>query len=224
VKNLVQFVKQGLLNPEREELRSNFLEELQQCSEKHHMDSTMTTIIIKCLETWINTGNKTMTMSTEIHNNTSLRAAVLQQNSIGWNHFLRGRISKSFQTMANESREIPLLAYEANKWTIWIIRSSWTFVSDTWNLRNKHLHGDTIEETAEIVRTKLLQSAKNLYERRFDLPRKDRKRLFPDWSVIEKKQTENLKMWLMTVRQTVNILLDESTLADDDPRNIDDEQ
>jgi hypothetical protein len=211
-------------NPERAELRENFFAELQKCSEKHHMKSTTTTMIINCLEKWIDTRDKVTTMTTAIHSNIPLRAAVLQQNKIGWNHFLRGRISKSFQTMVNDSRDIPLSAYESNKWTIWIIRSTWTHVSDIWTLRNKHLHGNTIEETAEIARAKVLQSIKNLYDRRYELPKKDRKRLFPHWSIIEKKQTENLKLWLMTVRQTVNILLDESTHADDDPRNIDDEQ
>jgi hypothetical protein len=72
-----------------------------------------------------------------------------------------------------------------------------------------------------MLREKLLQSAKNLSESRFKLPRKDRKRLFSNWSVIEKKCTENLKMWLMTVQQTVNILLDKSKIADNDPLNLD---
>jgi hypothetical protein len=87
--------------------------------------------------------------------------------------------------------------------------------------RNKHLHGETKEENREIIRQRLLESAKRLFERKGELPLTDQMKIFPAWHKIEKKTTANLKMWVMTAKQTVNILLDGSKQADNDPDNLD---
>jgi hypothetical protein len=207
-------------HPERASSQLDFINRWREKSVKLKMPEPESAIIAQCLEKWMENGISTAPITTSIYSNKLLQA-ITDQNRIGWQHFLRGRIASSFQLIVNKNRECTLSPYESNKWTIEIIREIWLFVSDTWTTRNKQLHGETKEENRVIVQQQLMESAKRLYEQKEELSPIDQKNIFPPWHKIEKKTTANLKMWIMTVKQTVNILLDGSKQADDDPNNLD---
>lgn len=201
-------------NEKHQKRREELINTLGEVCTANHMTQEEAENFTNCIHLWLTTGAQII-QSTVIQNN-ALQEAIQEQNKIGWQHVFRGRISNKFQQMVNERRDSALSTYESNKWTIAIIHTLWNFVSDSWDIRNKYLHGETEQEKLNITRERLIQEARKLYDFKDQIPEKDRI-IFPPWEKLIKKQNDNIKMWTMTVKQTINILLDTTKQADDDP-------
>jgi hypothetical protein len=87
------------------------------------------------------------------YNNTPYQLLIEQQSAIGWDNFLRGRLSKEWKRLQMDYlKEHPHHQdnHEAgNKWVNTIIRTLWNQWFEMWKDRNKDRHGrDTTTRTA----------------------------------------------------------------------------
>lgn len=196
---------------QRRGIADSFITTIAQIGEANKIDTRITQAIQFHVKKWIYS-----TTSLHTSSDRRLEAAIQEQNTIGWNNFLRGFISKKFETVARQSSK-PLSRYESFKWTAQLIRAIWDQELDQWRLRNATVHGDTIEIQSQKTREKLITEANALYISATDLPFSDRQQLFRHWPKVLEKKNRPLRIWLQTTKKTVHYLLDARKQPDNDP-------
>jgi hypothetical protein len=183
---------------------------------KEKVDHQLSTAIKYHIQAWIEQLDSPYFHS----NNKHLSQALDDQTKIGWNNFMRGFISSSFQKLINHQRQLQHFNhYEEFKWTSKLIRLLWHHEMDHWRARNASTHGITTEEKYQKARELLLKDAQELYSLRTQLSQFDQHRLFRKWYAIPKLKNRQLDIWLRTTQRTVHYLLDTTKKADDDPCN-----
>jgi hypothetical protein len=106
-----------------------------------------------------------------------LQNALSEQNAIGWDQFLLGRISKKWGEIINMSENKNTEAQNghqqrnqqrnvtAESWGVKVLTIIWTHLLEIWSARNSCVHGDTKEEQHTILKQKLLKRVEKLKEK-----------------------------------------------------------
>lgn len=141
------------------------MDELKEYMDKHHTAPEVSSIIISGLDNWFNDTappnvNSIDPNTSKIH----LKKAEREQHQIGWEHFIKGRITKERASFINHemtTKKVDTKYYNAEKWGTDIISINWKFVLELWKLRNWDTHSDLqvlVEQTAK-AKEKLLSEA-----------------------------------------------------------------
>jgi len=78
---------------------------------------------------------------------TLLYAAIQEQGRIGWDSFVRGRISTKWaKAIAARYQAEDHEYFQQHDWTRRCIRSLWTLFENLWLTRSSILHGATLTE------------------------------------------------------------------------------
>jgi len=96
-----------------------------------------------------------------------------KQSEIGWDEFLRGRISSDWGELVQTYYQQMNLGDRRNKmtWETQIIRTTWRIFFDTWQIRNELLHGADKSENQQIKTRDIDQQIRRAYmERNFIAP------------------------------------------------------
>jgi hypothetical protein len=92
----------------------------------------------------------------------ALKNAHMEQMQIGWQHWIKGRISINWGTLQNydiKTKDTGIRFDTAKKWAMELILLSWEFAHDCWLIRNNKEHDmDGDPETRKKV--KLIESKK----------------------------------------------------------------
>ena len=93
--------------------------------------------------------------------------AFLNEQAIGWNQAIRGRISRQWG-LANpkycKSRGLAEEEFWAEQWTINLVSTLWQYGVDFWRATKQYLYGDTDKQQAEILRPDLDTLITYLYD------------------------------------------------------------
>jgi len=103
----------------------------------------------------------------------AIKNAFHRQTEIGWDEFLRGRISMHWGQLVNKYYQQMNLGDRRNQcvWETQIIRSTWRIFFDTWQARNELLHGADKTENQQIKTRDIDQQIRRAYmERNFIAP------------------------------------------------------
>jgi hypothetical protein len=94
----------------------------------------------------------------------------------------------------------------------------WDSEAEHWKCCNGDKHRTTPAETDSKKREKLLLQAQELLQTKHLLPPRYNK-MFPSYTKLAKKRTNNLETWVNTTKQKVHYLININNQADDDPIN-----
>ena len=104
---------------------------------------------------WIN-GDTQLWDITEEHDSEDVNKAIKEQDTIGWEQFFRGRLSKEIGQIQDREYEIlrskdPTLQkhFTGTWWTSHLIRLIIYFSLNEWQTRNDTLHNDRIQSERE---------------------------------------------------------------------------
>ena len=105
----------------------------------------------------------------------TIQAAIKEQNTIGWQHFLKGRLSKQWSTAQQacyaQRTDLDKRKYTILRWRRRLVKSIIEGSIKCWETRNQALHGDTIQATTKIRLQKLrVRVAKSYANDRFLVP------------------------------------------------------
>jgi hypothetical protein len=86
------------------------------------------------------------------------------QSEIGWDQFLRGRISKKWRLVYSK---LTTSKQKVNPsvWTAWFIKAIWQHSHSTWKNRNHVVHNQNKKTISSIALSKLHQKTSELYIR-----------------------------------------------------------
>jgi hypothetical protein len=135
---------------------------------KEHTPDVMTTLLCTSMESWLNR-TRVQPPSWDpplepIH--TNLRRAFDSQRRIGWDQFLRGRITLDWRhaiaTYYNERRPGP--SFTPDQWLRTTIKAIWTFSLTIWRARNLEFHGDNGSLSQERIRRVTALQATAMYQ------------------------------------------------------------
>jgi hypothetical protein len=123
---------------------------------QQHTPDVMATLICNSMDSWLNrtrVAPPTWEPPLEpIHHN--LTRAFESQRRIGWDQFLRGRITlewrQAIATYYHERRPGP--AFTPEQWLRTTIKALWTFSLSIWRARNLELHGENGVTSQERIR------------------------------------------------------------------------
>ena len=133
--------------------------------------------------------------------------AYQEQTKIGWEHFLRGRISLKWSSAyraskgSNKQRQI-----DALPWAKGTILALWDYSTSLWKFHNGVVHGTSKEERAE----KELISLQSQVEQQYRLYETDKFLISPQFTSLFTKKTlkerlqmgrDSLSSWLWTVEE-----------------------
>jgi hypothetical protein len=133
--------------------------------------------------------------------------AYQEQTKIGWEHFLRGRISLKWSSAYRASKgSYKQRQIDALPWAKGTILALWDYSTSPWKFRNGVVHGTSKEERAE----KELISLQSQVEQQYRLYGTDKFLISPQFTSLFTKKTlqerlqmgrDSLSSWLRTVEE-----------------------
>ena len=93
----------------------------------------------------------------------ALQAAIIEQNSLGWDHALSGFITKKWKEAMIASHDPTVTPLNTAGWSITLLTSLFRLMIGIWTDRNDMHHGSNDEERPKILNKNLLIEIKYLY-------------------------------------------------------------
>ena len=95
---------------------------------------------------WLEPNDKETFDETTIKPNKYVQAAITAQQNIGWEHFMRGRITMQWGDLINhhlKDSKIQPEEMDAEQWGTKLININFKYVLELWDLRNEEVFGKT---------------------------------------------------------------------------------
>ena len=195
------------LSPSRAQLRVLWLNDLDRFLSAPHTHDAVRQAILLGINAWLkNTKPPTLQLSIP-DASTQLLQAYEEQAIIGWDHFLRGRLSLVWAHLAQfhlETQGISNICMSAERWGRRIISINWIGVLSLWECRNSEEHGDTQEEQTIKSKAKLISEAIAIQATKFPISYVDREYLFRSIEDLEKYSLGGLTNWIRNARHLIN--------------------
>jgi hypothetical protein len=132
---------------------------------------------------------------------------IKDQESIGWDHFLRGKLSRHWTQLQQDFiwRTVPTTHFNSDAWLRLIIRLIFTACIDLWTIRNNERHGiDKNCTKKDLHAAQVVRDLRALYNMQPDVLAADRD-LFRD--SLEDHLTDNIhtiQQWVLSHRQIIH--------------------
>jgi hypothetical protein len=156
---------------ERIKIKKHYLRNLYRIMENNETGKDLARVIGTCVSNWIN-GEDIVNLKDLADNPKKILIdAYKEQKQIGWDQFMKGRLTIKWGEAFNKYRSDMITTKKhltAEKWGKDIIVESWKFVMDIWKNRNENKHGDDATKT-EKQKKKLVDKIKWLQKKNTDL-------------------------------------------------------
>ena len=141
----------------------------------------------------------------EWENDTLLPIILTNQQSIGYDLFLKGIITKEWTFAQKEYwKNNPKKRYGAEGWTPRFIQSIVTVTTGMWRFRNDLLHGKTLTETKELKKKRLRERIEELYKEKTKLFLPLDLKVFEMPMPYRKKQgIQQMELWIGLAEDTL---------------------
>jgi hypothetical protein len=123
--------------------------------------------------------------------------AYKQQTTLGWNHFVRGRMNIEWGDITNNHLATkPNHSFNAEHWGAKLIAIHWKHMLELWSIRNQEVHGETPEQTEEINRTTMIAEIIDIQQSHQHLPISSRELISRDKTSLQDMPTPSLSLYL----------------------------
>jgi hypothetical protein len=156
-------------NESRKAYKINLIKDISKMMINNNTHDDLQRVICACLNAYIH-GREIPTMN-ELADNPSdlLVQAYIDQEAIGWDNFLRGRMTKKWgeiYSRSNVTQNHETRKVKSKKWGKDLVVYCWKFFLSTWTERNQIEHGSASkEETNARVWCKLIAKIKWLHSK-----------------------------------------------------------
>ena len=150
---------------------------------------------------WLEPVISTSVLHTSTSKNTYLDDAVQSQNRIGWDQFVRGRITTKWGYMITRHlHSITNVTTTAEDWADNLITLNFKYVLQMWELRKKEEHGDTPSEIETRKQVRMLEEIIDIKSRYHHWPVVDQHLLPESIQELEEQTSHNMEIWLIRAR------------------------
>ena len=194
------------LSPQRSEIRKTWVLELDKFLCASHTHDAVRQAIMCGLNAWLNNHKPPILQQVILNASSQLIHAYNEQTKIGWNHFVRGRLSIMWANLAQHhmnKMEISSISMSSERWGKRIISINWIGVLGLWEQRNSEEHGDTPEEQTSISKEKLLIEAVSIQETDLPISFVDRDYLFRSIDDLRTHSLAGISNWIRNARHLI---------------------
>ena len=187
----------------RKNIRTEYLKEI---SDYLSGDSTPIYVkdsIVKHLKEWLQmqAPERVTTNSTNTTKNTYLDDTINLQNKIGWDQFIRGRITSEFGYLINRHLHCTNnTSTTAEEWATQLLMINFKFNLKMWEKRKQEEHGTTPRDIEAKKKRRFLEEIRHIQEKYSYWSVVDRETLPESISELEQKTSHQLELWLVTAR------------------------
>ena len=195
------------LSPSRQGIREEWISSLRRFLMNDHTHPVVCIAIISGVQAWLDNKAPPKIHILIPNASTHLIKAYEQQTEIGWDHFVRGRLSIQWSYLCQhylDQHNISSTKMTSDRWGRQLISINWESVLKLWERRNIEEHGDTTEEQNVITKNKLLLEAKNIQDANIAISYVDRDILYRPIDVLVQYTISNLLAWVRNARYIVN--------------------
>jgi hypothetical protein len=153
-------------NEERNKIKKKYLRDLHITLVNNNTDNIVRRIIMECTYAWLNNQDLPALENITDDITEELRYAYNSQLILGWDHFVRGRLTNRWAQIFEDSNPINMKEriVKPDKWGKDTLVLTWKFVLNMWQHRNTIEHSTNDKEQAHArKRTKLIGKIKWLY-------------------------------------------------------------
>jgi hypothetical protein len=157
-------------HPEAQSIRSQARANLHKALDACGTDPTLRTLLSYGIGEWQDTATREVEMEPPAEHPFAdeLRQAISEQNLIGWDQILRGRLAHSWGTcyiswLAHVPSSRPIKKLSHTAWTTLIIKWAWDLVLSLWQHRNTLAHDATTEETTNALHLRAQLQVRDRY-------------------------------------------------------------
>lgn len=146
----------------------------------------------------------------------NVKAAFLQQQRVGWDQFLLGRIAIGWNTFIEHHllyHNISEDSITSELWATKLISTNWNAMLSLWEARNEIVHGATDEEKTKKYKHKLLQEIREIQEQNPNIRASDRDLVHKLITELKQCSTSSLIAWIRTARIIVKVNKSENSIA-----------
>ena len=133
----------------RKDIRTKWIAETTQYLEQKYTPIEVKDAIVNGLTKWLEPSETGTVDETIIKPNKYVQAAITAQENIGWEHFMRGRITMQWGDLINhhlKDNKIQPEEMDAEQWGMKLININYKHVLELWDLRNVEVFGTTPEQ------------------------------------------------------------------------------
>jgi hypothetical protein len=192
----------------REGLRIKWLQSLSTFLREEHTPPAVHDAILGGLEAWLSNQTIPALASLVPLASKTLEIAYRHQTSIGWRHFVRGRLANEWAELVKfqiSEQGIPDKVMSVERWGVKVITTNWHSVLALWEQRNTVEHGDTALEQKTKWKEKLLIETKHLQEANPPMSYVDRDWFDRPYTELAQLSVPSLLAWIRNARQLVKI-------------------
>ena len=173
---------------------------------KHRTHPVIQQVLMIAIRAWINDMELPMDLEvpTELHEWGTYKA-LKEQSQLGWNNFMKGRITPKFGRIQmkayeqdNTMENIPV-HYSATWWTAGLIKEIIYLSLNVWQQRNMFLHKNKTMTQAIRDRTEALQEVAEWYEKKHMFPRIDQVHFHKSFLERCSNTTTQSCLWLQNI-------------------------
>jgi hypothetical protein len=160
------------------------------------LDAQTAEVLQKGIDTWLRGADA----HAEDIGDALLRAAAEEQSNIGWDNFMKGRLSRLWKEhIASTTNTHTAIQWERQQ-TAWI----WGLVEAAWENRNTKLFGNTPEESTNTQRLRIEPKVEELYKQCLQLPVNNRRaHTILQLQALLAKPIEYLTLWITQAEATL---------------------
>jgi hypothetical protein len=123
--------------------------------------------------------------------------AIKTQTELGWNHFIRGRISIEWGHIINDHKtNTETKDFKAETWGANLLHINWKYIIQLWAVRCEAVHGTNNNEANIIIKERMLEEIRHIQASNRELLLRDIEWLHEDMQTIDKYDNKALETWI----------------------------
>ena len=191
------------LSKRREEIRAEWLQEVETFLLNENTPILVKHAIYDNLELWLEPS--TISTNEYIYPSNILKALNHQQD-IGWDQFIRGRISIEWGHIINEFMSTSdKKDFKAETWGANLLSINWKYIIKIWAVRCDDIHGRTNNEANIINKQKMIEEIAYIQEMNRELLLQDIEWLHEDIEIIKTYDNIAVESWLYGAKLVAKI-------------------
>jgi hypothetical protein len=162
-----------------------------------HTPPFVKTSIVSNLHYWLESSEITHTMLDDDNDNGRTSKAIYQQNNIGWNHFIRGRLSIEWGNIVQSHLETNQIKnMSAEKWGSDLLFINWKHILKIWRERCEEVHGKTPEQIEKSSKARLLEEIRHIQSSNTNLAHSEHNWILEHIDTLSEYNSKTLASWL----------------------------
>jgi hypothetical protein len=195
--------------PSRHKIQNEWRHEFTTFLSESHTSIAIKDSLCYGFHNWLESGRNTPGIPPLPTRKADVMQAYNEQANIGWQNFIRGRMTITWGTLINRHvAKQKRYTFNAEHWGTKLMSIHWKYILRIWETRNKEVKGDTPAKVELIRRQNMIDEIKQIQETNTNIPLFARNLISRDIVSLRSMSTPSLSAYLYGTRMVVASIRD----------------